>query len=267
MVGRSTCNCLWSPDCDAVWDAVAPILFPVVGRTHGRVIRVDGRTYPDGRARLCGQARLSRDRGRLPNGWSSPTRPKTTRGASIPFDYGLRVAFELAATSLTCTVTVDECGQHCDAVRGRPASRLPLACRRQRAPDVRRATKIRHVPVITPDGLFAAARRPLAFDGRHLLLTRDLLACEALCFLDTRSSAFTYEADGFRSASPRARQRSASRAVVAAACAVSMPRIVDGPRRSGRLHGRACRQAIDAPAAAGSRRRSHAAVYDYTPPV
>src|SRR5690606_23786952 len=43
------------------------------------------------------------------------------------------------------------------------------------------------VPCITTDGLFAAAHRRLDFDGRDLPLTRQLLAQEALCFLDAKS--------------------------------------------------------------------------------
>ena len=48
--------------------------------------------------------------------------------------------------------------------------------------------------MITRQGLFTAARRPVPLAGRRLALDPGLLAHEALCFLDARSRALAFEA-------------------------------------------------------------------------
>ena len=218
---------LWAPDA-RVWDAVAPILFPVVGWTQDRVIRVDGKTYPIGvhgfaAARTFRVIEAQADRLILGDDADNETR------SVYPFDFGLRVCFELRETALACTVIVTNTGAGVMpyAIGLHPGFRWPVgsdgALTFQSAEET-------SVPTITPDGLFAAQRRRLPFDGHHLSLTRDLLTGEALCFLNTRSTRFTFSAARFGRLHLATRQLLPPCALDSPACAISVSGVLDRPR-------------------------------------
>ncbi len=183
---------LWSPDV-AVWDAVAPILFPVIGWTQGHVIRVDGRTYPMGvhgfaATRTFDVIEAKDDRLILRD------RADETTRENYPFEFALEIAFELRVGGLGCTATVSNAGDvpMPYALGLHPGFRWPAGADAQ----LTFSTQVEpSVPVITADGLFDTTLRPLEFDGKDLTLTRELMSREALCFLDTRSSTFTYEVE------------------------------------------------------------------------
>lgn len=180
---------LWQAD-PQWWPKSSPILFPVVGRVQGGVIRVDGQTYPmplHGFAAASEFAVLGQgeDHVRL------QLRDDAASRAQYPFGFVLSVEYRLGARSLTTRFRVENPGD-------RP---LPYALGLHPgflwspAPGdaIEFAVAERaEIPVITPDGFFGAARRPVPLAGRHLPLTPELFAREALCFLDACSDSLRF---------------------------------------------------------------------------
>jgi galactose mutarotase-like enzyme len=79
------------------------------------------------------------------------------------------------------------------AVGLHPGFRWPLAGSQAEHAIVFESPERPDVPVIAPGGLFSARRRPVPLAGKVLRLTPDLLAAEALCFLDISSRRLLYE--------------------------------------------------------------------------
>lgn len=184
---------LWSPD-PIVWDATAPILFPIVGWTRGGVIRVDGREYRLGVHGFAAERSFtvqsqSKDELILRDQADAETRGR------FPFDYQLETAYRLSDEGLSCSVAVTNVGTEIMpyAMGLHPGFRWPAGSGRITFDCAEAAD----VPVITKDGLFAQGRRPVPLAKNVLNLSRGLLAEEALCFLDIRSRGLTFEAEGF----------------------------------------------------------------------
>lgn len=188
--GRSL---LWEPD-PTLWDDIAPILFPVVGWTRGGEIRVAGRSHPLG---LHGFARSRRFAiaERRDDALVLADRADDETRLMYPFEYRIEIAYRLAADRLSCHARITNVGS--DAMPYAfglhpgfrwPSGRGRILFDQDEAP---------HVAVITSDGLFARASRPVPLAGRELALSHALLSSEALCFLDVASRGLTYEAEEF----------------------------------------------------------------------
>ncbi|ATQ66615.1 MULTISPECIES: aldose 1-epimerase family protein [Methylosinus] len=184
---------LWSPDA-AVWSETAPLLFPVVGWTRNGRARVGDREFPLG---LHGFARHKRfalaERSETSARFVLDADAETL--ALYPFAFRLEARYALRPGELEVALRAinrDErplpyaAGLH-------PGFRWPLAG--SRAPHMIRFERAERpeVPVIAPGGLFSARRRPVPLDGAALPLTRELLAEEALCFLDAASRRLAYD--------------------------------------------------------------------------
>lgn len=185
---------LWTPDA-SVWDAVAPVLFPVVGWTRGGRVRVDGRSYPLGlHGFAAGQRFTLVDKSGSSLRLADRADAETRR--LYPFDYRLTLDFAVAGVSLSCTAEVTNEGDRPMpyAFGLHPGFRWPEGAA---ATIIFDAPQEPRVPAITAEGLFSRERRPVPLKGRRLAVTRDLMAREALCFLDLRSSGLTFEATGF----------------------------------------------------------------------
>lgn len=185
---------LWTPD-PAFWDATAPILFPVVGWTRGAKVRVKGQEYPLGlhgfaRTRAFAVVDATDHTCRLEDVADDET------SALYPFAYRLTLEFRLGVASLTCVAHVANAGAEMMpyAIGLHPGFVWPAG---EPGRIIFAQAETPSVPMITKDGLFSAERKNVPLRGRELLLTQDLLANEALCFLDTLSSDFTYEAPNF----------------------------------------------------------------------
>lgn len=179
---------VWEPD-PALWADTAPILFPIVGWTRGSSVSVEGRRYPLG---LHGFARNRAFR--VLEQWPSHVllgldSDEETR-AQYPFDFALEVEHALDGAALTTRLTVRNtgarampyaCGLH-------PGLRWPFDGGEPGDYEIvfgeREATQ---VPIIASDGLFMRQHRKVPLDGRRLALSTELMAREALCFLDARS--------------------------------------------------------------------------------
>lgn len=195
MAGREL---LWSPDA-SIWDSVCPLLFPVVGWTRGRRVKVDGAHYP------------------MPvHGFAAGVEFKPEKISEVHARFTLRdnaqtrlnypFAFELC---IDCRLSEDALAVEC-SVRNADAAALPYSiglhpgfawpfCGGDLS-DYRIAfdePEAPSVPVIAAGGLFSQARRAIALDGRNLALTPELFSQEALCFLNARSRTLTFERPGF----------------------------------------------------------------------
>lgn len=184
---------IWTPD-DTIWPETAPILFPVVGWTRGGRILVDSMSHPLGvhgfarhlafevveqeahRVRFCARA-------------SDETR------ASYPFDWSLEVTHTLTGPRLETKLKVANlgsrpmpyaCGVHpgfCWPFAGGELDEYTIVFAERESAKV---------PVISPDGLFTRQTRHVPMDGRRLPLSPALMAREALCFLDARSTSLRF---------------------------------------------------------------------------
>ena len=188
---------IWTPD-PIAWADTAPLLFPVVGWTRDGRVSVDGRSYPlglHGFARFMPFAVARRDAGRL----TLVLEPTEGTRALYPFDFSLSVTYRLSGTSLDVDLLVRNtgadtmpyaCGLH-------PGFRWPFA---GGEPDDYAITFAEaedpSVPVISPEGLFTAARRLVPLEGRRLSLSAAVLAREAICFLQARSRSLRFAREG-----------------------------------------------------------------------
>lgn len=182
----------------AFWTGHAPILFPIVGRLNGDVLRVDGSEYPmkqHGFARRMTwdvvETRADAATLRL--------RDDAATRASYPFAFALEVRYALEGASLTCTVQVSNPGDVPlpMSVGFHPAFAWPLPYGLPRG-EHRIVFDRDEQPRIVElkDGLFDATR-PSSLVGRELALADDLFVDDALIWSPVASQSVTYgAADG-----------------------------------------------------------------------
>ena len=188
---------IWEPD-PAIWTETAPVLFPVVGWTRGGAVRVDGVSHPlglHGFARAIAFAVVEHAPARL----RLRAEADAATRALYPFAWWLEVDYALDAASLAVRLTVGNaggrampyaCGLH-------PGLRWPFAGGAAGEYDILfDEAEVPSVPVIAADGLFTRETRPVPLDGRRLPLSPELMAREALCFLDARSRGLGFRHRG-----------------------------------------------------------------------
>jgi len=112
-----------------------------------------------------------------------------------PFDFRLDAVYRLEAEALVWRLEATNLGGEPMpyALGLHPGFRWPLAG--SGAPHVFQfdAVERPEVPVIAPGGLFSSERRAIPLDGRRLALTPELMAQEALCFLDIASRGAVFD--------------------------------------------------------------------------
>jgi galactose mutarotase-like enzyme len=181
---------LWKADA-AVWDRIAPLLFPVCGWTCDG-IRVAGTSYPLGLHGFASSERFvvgARDADHV----TLRVCDNPTSRALYPFPFLLEVSYRLSADALEVAAVITNRG---DGVMPyafglHPGFRLlgeAESCRL-----VFDKAERAEVPVIAPGGLFSQEQRLVPLEGRLLQLGGDLFAREALCFLDARSAGLVFE--------------------------------------------------------------------------
>jgi galactose mutarotase-like enzyme len=181
----------------AFWSGHAPILFPIVGRLNGDMLRLDGRDYP---MKQHGFARRQTFdlMAHTPASATFRLAANAETRAHYPFEFGLEVSFTIDGSTLTVGVRVSNPGSVPlpASVGFHPAFAWPLPYGRPRAEH--RIVFARGEPgaiVELADGLFAA-RRPSPLDGRILPLADDLFADDALIWDPVASQSVTYGAPG-----------------------------------------------------------------------
>ncbi len=181
---------IWTGDPDW-WGYTAPLLFPVVGRLNGGMIRINGRQHP---MDMHGFARNSRFT--LIEEAASSARLLLTESAAtlveFPAPFRLEVLFRMSAGKLEIGFEVGAGLQAgLDYALGfHPAFPWPaVEAGRNRCIIEFEQEEVPKVETFSDAGLFTGRRRPLAtLRGRRILLADFLFeGAKALCFLDARS--------------------------------------------------------------------------------
>jgi galactose mutarotase-like enzyme len=193
---------LWTPD-PKVWPQTAPILFPVVGWTRNGEIRHRGETYPLGLHGFAATREFEVVEADAASVRLRIEADAATR-AQYPFAFRLDAIYRLEADALVWALEATNLGGEPMpyALGLHPGFCWPLAGSSKAHAFVFDDAEAAEVPVIAPGGLFSDQRRPVPFEdpagatppkGRRLPLTADLMAQEALCFLDIASRGATFE--------------------------------------------------------------------------
>ncbi|WEK44609.1 MAG: aldose 1-epimerase family protein [Candidatus Sphingomonas colombiensis] len=179
----------------ALWTGRAPLLFPVVGKPAGEVIRVDGRAYPmrqHGFARRMVFAVTAQAADRVT---FVLTDTEETR-ASYPFAFRLEVTFRIEGGGLRVDVAVNNPGDvplpasfgfHPAFAWPQPAGGAKEAHRITFSADEPEAIR-----QIDADGQIMPETRPSPLDGRTLNLRDDLFTHDALIWDTLHSDHATY---------------------------------------------------------------------------
>ena len=179
------------------WQGRAPILFPIVGRLNGDVLRVDGREYPmkqHGFARHATfavvEAGESRAEFRL-------TASDETR-AAYPFAFRLEVAFAVAAETLSVEVRLANTGDSAllASFGFHPAFAWPLPYAAPRESHRIAFAADEPAPVKRLDAGLIAGDRASPLNGRTLALADDLFVDDALVWFGPNSDRVRYGAEG-----------------------------------------------------------------------
>ncbi|MES2096400.1 MAG: aldose 1-epimerase family protein [Pseudomonadota bacterium] len=177
----------------AFWTGHAPILFPIVGRLNGDVLRIDGVDYPmkqHGFARRQGFEVVQHD---AASALFRLTANDETR-AQYPFEFALEVDFSIEAATLTIDVRIANPGAApLPASLGfHPAFAWPLPFGAPREDHRIVFASDEPVPIKQlADGLIAGDR-PSPLDGHMLALTDALFADDALIWDPIHSSSVSY---------------------------------------------------------------------------
>jgi len=181
----------------AYWTGHAPILFPIVGRLNGDVLRIDGADYPmkqHGFARRMPFAVVEQapDRAVFRLADCEETR------AAYPFAFALDLTYRIEGATLHIGASIANRGD-----RPMPASfgwhpafawPLPYGEPREAHHILFDADEPDSLRQIVPGGLIGATPRPSPLDGRILALRDDLFTDDALIWDPVRSRRVTYGA-------------------------------------------------------------------------
>ncbi|MXO70652.1 aldose 1-epimerase family protein [Alteraurantiacibacter buctensis] len=179
----------------AHWTGHAPLLFPIVGRLNGDVLRLDGREYPmkqHGFARRLEWEVL----GAGEDAVTFVLRDSATTRETYPFAFDLAVLYELEGTTLTTTVRVGNTGPE-DlpfSFGFHPAFAWPLPFGQPR--DEHRITFEREEgpEVVRLEGGLIATQVPSPLQVRDLPLSDALFTNDALVWAPVASQEVTYGA-------------------------------------------------------------------------
>ena len=179
------------------WTGHAPILFPIVGRPSGDVIRIDGVDYAMKQHGFARRKMFELVEHEPARALFRLTDNEETR-AVYPFAFALDVEFTLEGPTLAIDVRITNRG---DATM--PASfgfhpafawPLPYGEPREAHHIVFEADEPEALKEIVPGGLIGAAERPSPLDGRTLALRDDLFVDDALIWDPVHSRRVTYGA-------------------------------------------------------------------------
>jgi galactose mutarotase-like enzyme len=189
----SGANMLWTTQ-PTIWARTSPILFPIVGWIRNGEVSIDGRKYPMG---VHGFAAASCfvPVARTDDSVSLRLTDDPATRAVFPFAFQLDVTYRLAAGRLAATFNVKNTGDAPlpYALGWHPGFAWPFSTGRRDQYAIAFARPERpEVPVITSDGLFSGRRRPIPLIGQRLPLSEELMAGEALCFLEAHSQGLRF---------------------------------------------------------------------------
>ncbi|MHA0331154.1 aldose 1-epimerase family protein [Sphingomonas melonis] len=181
----------------AFWTGHAPILFPVIGMTYEKAIRLDGTSYPMAKHGFARHSLFDTVAQSDASVTFALTDSAETR-AAYPFAFRLEITFTLRDATLHVEARIhNPATEPIPASFGfHPAFAWPLPYGQDRAAHriVFDADEPDALRVIAADGTIAAGTRPSPLDGRTLTLRDDLFTDDALVWDHVRSDAVTYGA-------------------------------------------------------------------------
>lgn len=181
----------------AWWTGHAPILFPVVGRPNGDVIRIEGAEYPMKQHGFARRMPFSVIEQGPATAVFRLTDSAETR-AAYPFAFAVDIAFAVHGATLKIQARIENRGDGpMPASFGwHPAFAWPLPYGEPREEHriVFAADEPEPLREIVPGGLIGPAPRPSPLDGRILMLRDDLFAKDALVWDPVRSRRVAYGA-------------------------------------------------------------------------
>ncbi len=184
---------MWSGD-PAFWSGRAPLLFPIVGRLNGDVLRVDGDIFPMEKHGFARRSAFEIVRHDAVTAQFRLTDSAETR-AAYPFAFVLDIAFELEDDTLRMTAVVLNPGATpLPASFGfHPAFVWPLPGTERTAQEVSfERAEPGPLRQLTPDGLISPRPRASPLDRSRLRLSDELFAKDALIWTDLDSRRLTY---------------------------------------------------------------------------
>jgi galactose mutarotase-like enzyme len=184
---------LWPGD-PAVWAAIAPILFPVVGWTRQGRVRVGATHFALGLHGFAADIDFAlAERGEDYATLVLEDGPQTR--SAYPFPFRLEIEYRLREHAMDIALSVRNTGSGPMpyAIGLHPGFRWPFAGSDAEHRIIFEAPEHPEVPVIAPGGLFSAQKRRIPLEGTLLRVTPDLFAHEALCFLDVASRKLLYD--------------------------------------------------------------------------
>ncbi len=180
---------LWQAD-PAVWNWHAPNLFPTVGESLNKELRVGSQSYPIERHGFARKSEFALLPSTATHAVFSLRSSKKTL-AAYPYRFEFQVAYALDGPTLMVNYRVlnEDSQPVYFAVGGHPAFRVPLLPGEDYADYYLEfeadAALDRHL--ISGDGYFTGETEPVALDGRKLHLTKDLFNEDALVFKNLKS--------------------------------------------------------------------------------
>jgi len=172
------------------WDAIAPLLFPVVGHINGNEIRIAEDRYP-----MMLHGFIAGQDFQVKNLYAESVHLSSCSNETslkfYPFFFQFDVFYTLYESALESRFIITNTGLETMpfAFGVHPGFRWPLFGD-EKSDYVFRFEKPESalVPVITKDGLFRSANRKIEnFNGQDLVLSPYIFQNEALCFLNTSS--------------------------------------------------------------------------------
>lgn len=186
---------MWARD-PAVWDAVSPILFPVVGKVRDDAITVNGRRYPmqlHGFASTTVHELVEQDAGRCR--FRLAASEATRRAYPFDFELGLEFTVEGPELSIAAEVKNRGTGLLSAAFGHHPGFRWPLpgaASKAGHALEFPADTSLRIRRLA--DGLVVDGETELPLDDHRLVLDESLFAGGSIMAMDVASPAVTFRA-------------------------------------------------------------------------
>ncbi|HEX8384251.1 MAG TPA: aldose 1-epimerase family protein [Sphingomonas sp.] len=181
----------------AFWTGRAPILFPIVGRANGDVLRIDGADYSMPKHGFARRSLFEVVTAEEARAVFALVDSDATR-AAYPFAFRLEVTFRIEGATLLTEVAIENRG--CGAMPAQfgfhPAFAWPLPYGRDRAAHriLFEADEPGDLRAITPEGFIAPEDRPTPLDGRVLRLRDALFDDDALVWDPVRSQRLRYGA-------------------------------------------------------------------------
>ena len=177
------------------WPRQAPVLFPIVGRLAGNVLRDGGKTYTLGQhgfARDCRFTWIERS-----SRWCvlRLTDDAVTRRV-YPYPFALELIYEVIEATLVVTTRVSNPGVQplpC-GVGAHPGFRWPLVDGVAKTDHAIHFDRQETGVALSVSDALLGAEKPLPFDGRRLPLSQALFARDALVMPDVASRSVTYAA-------------------------------------------------------------------------